>query len=178
MRLVEYLIYLLEAQAQTLHRLAALLGEDELLEILENSGETFEPKARSGVESPPSVFINPKSFDAPGPGATASPYQELEGAVHEFKLAAPLEFHLWAYSHYRAFIESAVDLNARIQGAGAEQGTALVEEAVAHAEEWIRHLHLPPAVSLQAERAAHVPWLRFRTTVLRRIGKRPMGPVC
>lgn len=35
MRLVEFLIYMLEAQAESLKRLSALLGEETLMEILE-----------------------------------------------------------------------------------------------------------------------------------------------
>ena len=53
----------------------------------------------------------------------------------------------------------------------------LVDEAVEQAEAWVKNLPIAPEFALQAQRAAHVPWLRFRTQVLKRIGKRPMGPV-
>ncbi|MGZ3688923.1 MAG: hypothetical protein ACXVBW_11515, partial [Bdellovibrionota bacterium] len=116
-------------------------------------------------------------FDASQSTGYTSAYAQLESAVHEFKLPAVLEFHLWAYPHYRAFIESPLDLNSRILGPGNDAGLALVDEAVAQAEAWVKKLPLPPEASAHASRAAHVPWLRFRTTVLKRIGKRPMGPV-
>jgi hypothetical protein len=173
MRLVEYLTHLLEAHAQTLQRLAALFGEATLIEILETSGE-----AQENAPTPPVKLFepNPAWFENALPGGY-SPYLEIEGAVHDFNLPAMLGFHLWAYPHYRSFVESPLDLNSRIQGPGGEAGVALVDEAVLQAQAWVRALHIPPALGLQAERAAHMPWLRFRTNVLKRIGKRPIGPV-
>lgn len=170
MRLVEFLIQLLEAHANTLHRLAALFGEEALLQMLEDSGE------RIGEETAPARFEE-SWFEAPRPQGFSSPYAELESAVHDCKLPAVLEFHLWAYPHYRAFIECGLELDARIPGPGGDAGIQLVDEAVEQAEAWIRRLPIAPEFSQQASRAAHVPWLRFRTQVLKRIGKRPMGPV-
>jgi hypothetical protein len=170
-RLVEFLIYLLEAHAQTLHRLAALFGEDLLLHMLEESGD------RMADEAAPPRF-RPEWFEPPAPGGShSSPYAELEGAVHELKLPAVLEFHLWAYPHYRSLIESGLELDARIPGPGGDVGVELVDEAVEQAEAWVKRLPIAQDFALQAQRAAHVPWLRFRTQVLKRIGKRPMGPV-
>jgi hypothetical protein len=121
--------------------------------------------------------LTPAWFQSPQNDHYSSPYAEIEGAVREFKLPSPLEFHLWAYPHYRAFIESELDLDSRIPGAGHDVGLALVDEAVMKAEEWIRSLPIADEFRKQAESAAHVPWLRFRTQALKRIGKRPMGPV-
>ena len=172
-RLVEFLILLLEAHAQTLQRLAALYGEDVFLEILESAGE--EPEA-----APSQSKVNPIWFgksNVRGVQGAASAYAELEAAVHDLKLPAMLEFHLWAYPHYRAFIESPLDLNSTIQGTGPETAAALVEEAVSQAQVWVKKLHIPPEFSRQTESAAQLPWIRFRTTVLRRVGKRPMGTI-
>ena len=172
MQLVEFLIYLLEAQAQTLHRLAALFTEEILLHMLEESGDRIAeqtPTPRFGKEW--SEWFEPQS-----PGYS-SPYTQLEGAVQDFQLPAVLEFHLWAYPHYRAFIESEIDLDSRIPGPGGDIGISLVDEAVEQAEAWVKALPIAPEFAVQAQRAAHVPWLRFRTQVLKRIGKRPMGPV-
>lgn len=174
MRLVDFLIHLLDAHAQTLQRLAALFGEEVLLEMLETAGESpstegEETPALPRLESP---WLDPPSFDA-----SYSPYAELEAAVHDMKLPAVFEFHLWAYPPYRAYIESPLDLNSKIRGPGGDVGTVLVDEAVAQAEAWIKKLPIPPEHGLQAERAAHIPWLRFRAEVLKRIGRRPLGPV-
>src|SRR5207237_1497991 len=122
-----------------------------------------------------------------------SPYEELQGAVQELGLTPELEFHLWAYPHYRAFVESSIDLGARIASQGApgsgygrihpmhasagSAGTVLVEEAAAQAEDWLRRLPVRPEQRQQLEALAHAPWLRFRAAVLKRIGRRPMGPV-
>lgn len=174
MRLVEFLIYLLEAHAETLKRLAALFGEENLIQLLEMAGDEDEdPAASKGAGTVPVSM-----FEAPSPfTSTPAPYSELEGAVQEMNLPSVLEFHLWAYPHYRAFIESALDLNSRIPGPGGDVGAVLVDEAIAQAEAWVRSLPMNPAVLDQASRAAHVPWLKFRTTVLKRIGRRPLGPV-
>ena len=170
MRLVDFLIYLLEAQAQTLHRLAALFGEEMLLHMLEESGD------RIAEQVAPSRF-RLDWFEPPLSTGYSSPYAELEGAVHDFKLPAVLEFHLWAYPFYRAFIESGLELDARIPGPGGDAGLLLVDEVVEQAEAWVKLLPIAQEFSLQAQRAAHMPWLRFRTQALKRIGKRPMGPV-
>ena len=176
MRLVDFLIALLEAHAETLKRLAAFFGEERFLEILEESGEDSDDPAKR--PDPVITHLRPQDLESGNLHvSSSSAYQELEGAVHDFNLPAVLEFHLWAYPHYRAFIESPLELTSRIPGPGGDTGTALVEEAVAQAQAWVRTLHIPPQIGAQAERAAHVPWLRFRTNVLKRIGKRPLGPV-
>jgi hypothetical protein len=171
MRLVEFLIHLLEAQAQTLHRLAALFGDEILLHMLEESGDRIQE------ETAPARFQATWFEASKEQYGFSSPYAQLEGSVHDFKLPSPLEFHLWAYPHYRAFIESGIELDSRIPGPGGDAGMQLVDEAVAQAEEWVKKLPIAPEFRLQAQTAAHVPWLRFRTNVLKRIGKRPLGPV-
>jgi hypothetical protein len=172
LRLVEFLIHVLEAHAQTLQRLAALLGEEELVEALERYGELLEA---SGEE--PRLRADPAWFDSRFSDRQPVPFDELESAVASYGLSPPLEFHLWAYPHYRAFIESPLDLGSRIPGPGGDVGLALADEAVSQAEAWVRGLPVPPELGPQAERAAHVPWLRFRATVLKRVGRRPLGPV-
>jgi hypothetical protein len=170
-RLVDFLIYLLEAQAQTLHRLATLFGDEILLHMLEESGD------RIARDTAAPRFETRWFEAAQAHQGFSSPYAQLEGAVHDFKLPSPLEFHLWAYPHYRAFVESGIELDARIPGPGGDVGMQLVDEAVAQAEAWVKKLPIASEFALQAQTAAHVPWLRFRTQVLKRIGKRPLGPV-
>jgi hypothetical protein len=176
MRLVDFLIAMLEAHAQTLQRLAALLGEEILIELLESCGEE-DSDSDGKADTPPPLELKPEWLDTAAPFSESSAYGELEGAVSELKLSAMLEFHLWAYPNYRSWIESPLPLNTRIRGTGSEAGITLVDDAVANAEAWIKKLPLPPSISQQAERAAQIPWLRFRTLVLKRIGKRPLGPV-
>jgi hypothetical protein len=173
-RLVEFLISMLEAHALTLQRLAAFFGEERLLEMLEEAGEAQDTGAS---ETPPPLIEAEWLDQATAFTSHASAYAELESAVHDFKLPAVLEFHLWAYPYYRSFIESPLDLNSRIRSNGGEAGTLLVNDAITQAEAWIKRLPIPPAVSQQAERAAQIPWLRFRTNTLKKIGRRPLGPV-
>jgi hypothetical protein len=178
MRVVEFLIQLLQAHAMTLQRLAALLGEERLIELLERAGDDEGDDEQGATEPGPGraevIPIRPEWLTAPTAQREASAYSELESAVGELQLAPMLEFHVWAYPHYRAFIESPLDLNSRIKG---EACLALVQEAVLQAEAWMKRLPLPPAVALQSERAAQVPWVRFRTEVLRRAGQRPLGAI-
>jgi hypothetical protein len=179
MRLVEFLTYLLEAQAETLKRLAAFFGEDVFLEMLENSGDEIPIPTLDRKLVPFESLSDHSSL------GSRSPYMELEGAVHEFGLPAVFEFHLWAYPYYRAFIESDLDLNSTIATthggfgglATVDSSTQLIDEAVFQAKEWIKKLHIPPSIAVPAEAAAQLPWIRFRTQVLKRIGKRPMGAV-
>jgi hypothetical protein len=169
-RLVEFLIHLLQTQALTLQRLAAFFGEDALLEMLEIAGESEE-------KNPSSFKMNQNWFAQPQPIPPSSPYTELEGAVREMNLPAVLEFHLWAYPFYRVLIESSLNLNSRIKGDENQVPEALIEESVSQAKAWIRKLPIRPELSAQAERAALIPWLRFRTLVLKKIGKRPIASV-
>jgi len=175
MRLVEFLILLLETHAQALQRLAALLGEERLFELLEEQTPPPPDEARTR----PRLFQMPEWMeDARAPKADgAQAYAEIEGAVRDLALAEILEFHLWAYPYYRAFIESGLDLNSRIRGAGSDAGILMVEEAMEEAKRWVQKLPMPPGISTQAERAAEIPWLRFRALALKRVGKRPLGPV-
>jgi hypothetical protein len=174
MRLVEFLIKLLEAQAQTLSRLAALLGEEQLIEILESQSDTPEKDSSPLSNKLSSLFASDPR------GGASHIYAELAGAVREWNLPAMLEFHLWAYPHYRAFVESELDLNARLRMSGEnteDPGVLLVDEAVKEASLWMKRLPLKPEIGRQAELAAQVPWLRFRTEVMKRMGRRPLGAI-
>ena len=180
MRLVDFLVLLLQAHAETLKRLAAFFGEESLVALLEDAGESFDDRRLAGM-APPSfaktAVASVTWIDTPTPHSNANAYAELEGTVHELGLPEVLEFHLWAYPHYRAFIESSVDLNARLSPGNSDAGMALIEEATAAAEAWVKTLAIPPAVAAAAYKAAHVPWLRFRTEALKKIGRRPLGAV-
>lgn len=176
MRLVDFLILLLSAQADTLKRLGAFFGEENLVEMLEDIGETIEgalpPTQWAGKAGASVIWIDPQSSYS-----NANAYAELEGAVRELDLPEVLEFHLWAYPHYRKFIESAMDLSARMAPGGGEAGPSLIEEACNQAEAWSRALPIPPSVAAAAHKAAQIPWLRFRTEALKKMGRRPLGAV-
>ena len=172
MRLVDFLILMLEAQAETLKRLAAFFGEERFFEMLESAEEDEVVLPTLDRKLIPFELIGTRL-----PAGARSPYVELEGTVREFHLPEVLEFHLWAYPHYRAFIESDYDLGSALSDGNQAAGVALVDEAIREAKSWVQKLHIPPAVSLQAEAAAAVPWIRFRTFALRKMGLRPMGAV-
>ena len=176
MRLADFLILLLQTHAQTLVKLSAFFGEENFIEILENSGETLDQSL------PPSQFaLNTHSdsviwLDSPTPTSNSNAYAELEATVQELKLPEVLEFHLWAYPHYRAFIESALDLNSKIKST--PSGDALIDEAIQNAQAWVRALPIhPEAVREVAYQTAATPWLRFRTEALKKLGKRPFSIV-
>lgn len=172
MRLAEFLARLLEAHAETLHQLSALVGEERLVELIEDGEEADLGQSAKALEQIP--------FEPPAADASSrwtNPYQELEGAVMELKLPPVLEFYVWAYPLYRVLIESNHDLNSKIPGPGGDAGVKLVDLALSEAENWLLHLPLPSPLRPHAQRVATIPWLKFRAEVLRRIGKRPLGPV-
>ncbi len=188
MRLCEFLAELLQAHGQVLLRLAALLGEEELLELVEQAEELHSDRPTGDLatavrESEAQWERQTRARLVSSPGDTASDGMFLiQSAVHEMNLPSVLEFYVWAYPHYRAFIESGIDLSYRIPritatGAPSESGVTLVEEAVAQAKDWFRRLPIHPSQAAAADRAAEIPWLRFRAEVLKRVGKRPLGPV-
>jgi hypothetical protein len=144
-------------------RLAALCGEEILLEMLEAAPEI--PR-EAGVRVQAAWFSGGRT---PGP----SPYAELEGAVRELKLSPVLTFHLWAYPTYRRFIESKHELSSRLSNP-----QAAIDASLEAARQWLGNLPIVAGeLRAQAERAAEVPWIRFRTTVLKDVGQRPIGVV-
>lgn len=180
MRLVDFLVLMLGAQAETLKRLGAFFGEENLVDMLEDAGESYDDRRLAGLEpnTPTAASLAPGMWTPPpGPHSNANAYAELEGTVRELGLPEILEFHLWAYPHYRAFIESTIDLNARLAPGGGELGTALIDEACANAEAWVKRLQIAPSVAAAAYKAAQVPWIRFRTEALKKMGRRPLGAV-
>lgn len=176
MRLVDFLVLLLQAHADTLRRLAAFFGEEEFIEMLEDSGETIEsalPPTKYAGEAGASVIW----IDSSSPHSNANAYAELEGTVQELGLPEPLAFHLWAYPHYRTFIQSSLDLNSRMAPGGGSAGAALIDEACQQAEAWAKALPITAAVQAAALKAAQLPWIRFRTEALKKMGRRPLGAV-
>jgi hypothetical protein len=164
MRVFEFLIQLLHAQGLTLKRLAALVGEDILIELLEMAGDSQLEIEKELIEIP----IAP-----PKPGVSeSSAYAALQAAVSDMKLPSQLEFHLWAYPTYRSFIESSLDLTAMIELVG--EDAPFVDQAMDQAGEWIKKLPLPPDLGHQAEAAAKVSWKRFRAAVLQKLGRKPL----
>jgi len=177
-KLVEFLVSLLEAHAQALTRLAALMSEESLLEVLERAGEREDELESKALKSMPHWARGGH------PTGVAAAYAQLETAVRGFGLPQFLLFHLWTYPHYRALIENATDLNALIpegpSGEGAQpsgMASLLIDESVEQARLWVRSLRLAPDLSARAEKAAEVPWLKFRAAMLAKLGKRRLGAV-
>jgi hypothetical protein len=175
MRLVDFLVLLLEAHAETLKRLAALFGEDRFLEMLENTGADLDDEPAIPEIDSKDIPFSPTGSS--GSSNMRSPYVALEGAVRDFDLPAVLEFHLWAYPFYRSIIESDLDLSSALTPDSVKNATSLVDRAIQEAKTWVHKLPIPPVMSAQAEAAAQVPWIRFRTTAFRKMGLRPMGAV-
>jgi hypothetical protein len=168
-RLTDFIVLLLEAHAHTLQRIAALLGEDTLIEILELTGERQAELEEERIKKLPlkqMVKPNPRKY------LQSSAYGEIEHAVQQLKLSPMLEFHLWSYPAYRELIESPLDLESIIDTEG-DAINQFTEHAVEQARNWMHELHLPPDISKRAEAAASVPWTRFRMTVLTKSGKKP-----
>lgn len=173
MQLSEFLVHLLEAHAQSLSRLAAFFGEEEFVEMLENADEG----RLQSLDSRFPLELLLETADPRSGASQGSAYQRLEGAVQGFGLPATLEFHLWAYPFYRILIEGTADLTSQLRDQDEATVAGLVSETVEQAAAWIKSLPVPPSVSPAAESAAQIPWVRFRTTVLKKVGHRPLGAV-
>lgn len=161
-QLIDLLISLLKAQAQTLGRLAALVEEDVLVEWLEQVGDLNPPLLPK---------IKPEWGEIGMSRGNA--YAELESTVREFNLPALLEFYLWAYPHYRYFIEDSIDLNAQLKSSPQE----LADDCIAFAHAWLRRLPIPPQMFMQAEAAIQNPWIKFRAEILEKSGTKRLGAV-
>lgn len=177
MRLVDFLINLLNAHADTLKQLREILTEEGLIEILENALVNTQEIENPSLEPKPTNLIWFTRPNSPSSFSPSTAYTELENAVRTLNLPPILEFYLWSYPHYRAFIESPLDLNSQIQGNDSHAAIALVNEAMDQAKSWIRKLHLHPEVSKSAEIASQAAWTRFRTRVMKRVGLRPFETI-
>lgn len=184
MRLVDFLIHLLKAHAETLQHLAALLGEDQLVAILEELPQ--DPRSLQGLPAERIAAFLPPLIQPRPPKTqreitlipTPNPYQELEGAVRGImRRPGVLEFYLWSYPSYRAYIESKLDLNSRLPEVSHSEALKIVEEAVSDAKLWIRRLPVPAPMALRAEVASRNPWLKFRADVLKLLGGRALEAV-
>jgi len=182
MRLAEFLSEILSAHGQVLLRLAALIGEDALLELLERAEELY-PSGDEDIESFEKweAWLKERLVHSPGESSSQA-MAEIQSAVTELHLPEVLEFYVWAYPTYRAYVETGLNLALRIPrlsatGGPSESGAQLTEDALLRAQEWFKRLPLPSTHAAAAERAAEIPWLRFRAEVLKRVGIRPLGPV-
>lgn len=177
LRFVDLLIFLLQTQGDTLKRLAAFFGEEELITLLETAGENENGDTEHDSAHPfllqSEWFIPPSAHS----GRNGASYYELEDAVREAKLPSQLEFHLWAYPFYRHLIESGVELDALIQTSTEDSLDILITEALGQAKAWVHQLPIPPSVFPPAESAAMTPWLRFRARILQKAGKKVLSPL-
>lgn len=184
MRLSEFLAEILTTHGQVLLRLAAMLGEEELLELIEKAEELHPTPAPHEGEEPGSQWekwLRERLTHSPG-DTPSHAMAEIQGAVSDLNLPEVLEFYVWAYPPYRAYVETGIDLSLRIPrqgatGAPSESGLQLTEDAVERAKHWFRRLPIASTMAPAAERVVEVPWLRFRSEVLKRVGRRPLGPV-
>ncbi len=169
LRIVDLLTALLTAHAETLVRLSALLGEEELLGLLD---EFEDPVPEDGLKV--SLEWNEGSVEVLPRGETLphSPYALLEGTVRELGLPAFLEFYLWAFPPYRFFVEGSTPLDARFTEAGAASLDRLTRALMEDGLQWVRNLRVPSSVSRELEQSQKSPWLKFRSSVMDRAGAR------
>ena len=165
MKVVDFLCGLLEAHAETLKYLAGVLGEEGLIEALEEMDD-----------APPLSF---EAVDvSPIPSAVRENlYLRLENAVSDSGLPKVLQFYLWAYPPYRHWIEGLGNLDSTLTQ---EDAARAVEASVAEALRWRSSLlsRLPQTRFPQTDQMVSVmgsPWLRLRTRVLQSVGMRHVG---
>ena len=173
-RLVDFLTAVLRTHAESLNRLAALFGEDIVLDMLENTPE-LDPSPEQ-VTAWEGLFSRFAPLPTSGPlGDPDAAYRRLESEVHSQKMAEFLEFHVWTFPFYRVFAESALDLRAPVLHA--EAAAELTEAAVLAARAWRERLPIAEEFRARADSAMSLPWIRFRTELMDRFGTRRLGTV-
>lgn len=182
MRWVDFLILLLEAYSETLCILSSHLGEEKLVQILENYEEHFHEVTKgSFTERAQNLLKTLRLLEDPPEEDPGVAYQALEITIRDLQIPLALEVHLLSYPFYRIFIESRFELHSRLPASisyqQSDQGLLLVNEVINQAEAWIKNMPIPFTLHQQMESTIRVPWLRFRTLTLKRIGQRPVGPV-
>jgi len=170
MCLVDFLILLLQAHAEGLKDLSNLIGEEKFLNAL--SITQHEPHFTAA----PSLRLLENNTVLRNPDRR--PLQKIETAVKEMDLPKSLENYLWEYPHYRAFVESSIDLETRIESPNQKDSIgALVDEATITSQAWLNKLRIPPETLEQAEGLTRVHWIKFRTDILKQIGKPVLTPI-
>jgi len=175
LRLVDFVMALLEAHALTLLRLVVYFGEPKLIELLESVPD--DDAASAGVGD---FALLPGVDDALTPPPPMGPqlkhpFTEIEGHVGELGVSSLLEFYLWAYPGYRMWAESALDLGAQLVPSNPKLLEAMIDQAVRQNRTWLGRLPIPSDLFASVERSAQVPWVRFRTDILRRSGGRHLA---
>lgn len=191
MRIADFLAGMLEAHTRSLAVLHEALGPAKLGGALEtllgvDQGEGLDEGANTAActVSLQLVEDSPLPDDPRESVDEDSPYDLLDETVAavagEVGLPEELEIFVWSYPHYRAFAESPVLLTAPVERPGTDSALALAEEAMAQAGAWNDRLFALLAEAGESverleslRQAAHAPWLRFRTTLLRRKGHKP-----
>lgn len=176
LKFIDLILAVLKSHGESLRELSHVLGEEETAAILELAGDAMpESPMRDLIRELP---LKPAPSTAPADRLLKStPYLQIETAVREMRLPATLEFYVWTYPHYRALIESSVDLDAKFSSVPDRAQVNLIEEFVRQARAWVRILPMPPTEALKAEKAVESCWIRFRANVLPRLGAKAMRAV-
>jgi hypothetical protein len=167
MRLYEFLALVLKAHAQVLKMLAEYHGTSGAVHVLEMGSSTHQP---------PIASVAAEAREGSIPWDLA--FERIESSVRELALSEELESWVWTYPYYRAFVESGAALTAPLYGGqGPRSDLALVEEAYAFAQSWLKHLELPEDAAFKIQRAADQIWVRFRSEALKQLGQAPLGRI-
>lgn len=165
MQLTEYLGAVLHTQGQVLLELHGLFGSRVLIEVLERAGD----RPLETTSDCKTLFAHAKGNNYP--------YEFLEALVLSVGLPKEFEIYLWAYPHYREYIESAVPIDGKIAKPSESNLSQLIDEATQEGYKWLAHLNLPPHIDAYVQKAAKGPWLRFRTALLTVSGRRPLTAI-
>lgn len=190
-RVVDFLILMLKTQGEAMKRLSDLFSEDILVEAIERREARLEA---AGLLEEPSEFKigDDWIFDScPEGGTGAECYGELEAEIRGVRFAERVEFYLWSYPHYRGYIESSIDLAAKIsdpasQASASEKAISetsgpvpvpMIEEAVEKGLEWLDSLQISEPFATQMKKHVAPVWTSFRSEALKRLGRNPLKRV-
>lgn len=165
MKLIDFLILMLEAQAEVIRTLLRKMNEKETVELLE--------KYHSDLQEPqPPAFIEALNEANPLSEEEELPFPDLDQAIRKFNFSFALEDQLISFPLYRAYLENCANLNGNIQLTTTQNGESLIEEALFHGHSYYLHLPIPRSYEREFKRDCEMAWLRFRTQTLKRMGKK------
>lgn len=183
-RVVDFLILMLKTQGEAMKRLSDLFSEDILAAAVERREDRIESLRESGKADPNAIpfrFVETWISDScPSGGIGSEHYGELEATIRAAQFSERVEFYLWSYPHYRDYIESSIDLGARLvdpSSGAAFEPVPMIEDAVERGLEWLGSLEIAEPFATQVQKHVAPVWTAFRAEALRRLGRNPLRRV-
>lgn len=171
MLLADFLGEFLGAHAEALGRLADLMSEDIVIQLMEDERpHTPSPELKQIVDQ----IWDPKNTIQ----VTESPYMTIEQWVRQHRIPKQVEFYVWAYPAYRMIIESSLTPESNsVLKPDDKRYDALFAACRNEGLAWIRSQKLDEPLHTAAEKSVDLAWVKFRANMLKRLGRKTLSVV-